>query len=149
MKKVHYGRALARPLPHVSNDYFMSDPTEVLFERLGGEAGVNAVVRDLYRRVFDDPELAPFFQHVEVERLQRMQFEFMASVMDGPVQYTGAELTSIHRGKGITGKHFAKFFGHLAESLEAHGASSQDVDLALGRLSMYKDKITGDANVDG
>jgi hemoglobin len=127
----------------------MSDPTETLFERLGGEAGVNAVVRDMYRRVFDDPELQPFFTHVDSERLQRMQYQFMSSVLDGPVEYTGAELNAIHKGRGITGKHFAKFFGHLAEALEAHGASDRDVDLALGRIATYKDKITGDANVDG
>ena len=127
----------------------MSDETETLFARLGGEAGINAVIRDMYGRIFADPELAPFFEHVEVDRLHRMQYEFMASILDGPIRYTGAELNAIHRGRGISGPHFAKFFGHLADALEAHGASAHDVDLALGRLATYKDKITGDANVDG
>lgn len=127
----------------------MTEPTETLFERLGGETGINTVVRDMYRRVFEDSELKPFFEHVDSERLQHMQYQFMSSVLDGPEEYTGAELNAIHKGRGITGKHFAKFFGHLADALEAHGATPGDVDLALGRLATYKDKITGDANVDG
>ena len=79
----------------------------------------------------------------------RCSFIFLASAFDGPVDYTGAELTAIHAGRGITAKHFAKFCGHFADALEARDISKRDLDDALGRLAMFKDKITGDANVDG
>ncbi len=126
----------------------MSDETN-LFQRLGGATGVAEVVEDMYRRILDDPELAPFFEHVEMDRLRRMQYQFMASALDGPETYTGAELTAIHRGRGITEHHFSKFCGHFADAIEERGASQRDIDMALGRLATYKDKITGDANVDG
>ncbi len=73
----------------------------------------------------------------------------MASALDGPIEYTGAELTSIHRGRGITAHHFARFCGHFADAVEAHGATARDIDDALGRLATYKDKITGEINIDG
>lgn len=122
---------------------------ESLFERLGGAEGVAKLVQEMYSRVQQDPELAPFFKEVEMDRLVRMQFQFMASALDGPVQYTGAELTQIHRGRGITAHHFAAFCGHFADAAEAAGASPRDIDDALGRLATYKDKITGDTTVDG
>ncbi len=127
----------------------MSTEESTLFERMGGAEGIADIVRDMYARVQRDPELAPFFQNVAMDRLLRMQFQFMASALDGPVNYTGAELTQIHKGRGITGHHFARFCNHFAEAAEQAGASPRDVDAALGRLATYKDKITGDATVDG
>lgn len=127
----------------------MSDNTTALFERLGGSSAVAETVRDMYDRVLADPELSPFFEGVSMDRLHKMQFHFLASAFDGPAEYTGAELTAIHTGRGITAHHFAKFCGHFADALEARGVSERDVDDALGRLAMYKDKITGDTTVDG
>jgi hemoglobin len=127
----------------------MSDDNRVLFERLGGASAVASFVQEMYDRVLDDPDLAPFFQGVSMERLHRMQYHFLASAFDGPAEYSGAEMTKIHAGRGITGKHFAKFCGHFADVLEDHGVAKRDVDDVLGRLSMYKDRVTGDANVDG
>ena len=127
----------------------MTEDTQVLFDRLGGAAAVATIVQEMYARVLDDPELSAFFQGVSMERLQKMQFHFLASAFDGPADYSGADLTRIHAGRGIRATHFAKFCGHFADAMENHGVAKRDVDDALGRLALYKDKVTGDANVDG
>ena len=123
--------------------------TAKLFDRLGGAAGLAEIVGDMYARVVQDPELAPFFQNVPMDRLRKMQFQFLASAFDGPVQYSGAELTAIHKGHGIKTKHFSKFCNHFAAALENRGVAANDVNDALGRLAIFKDKITGEANTDG
>ena len=127
----------------------MSDEAKVLFERLGGASAVADIVNEMYDRVLADPELAPFFGDTSMDHLRKMQFHFLASAFDGPVEYSGAELTQIHANRGIKAKHFAKFCGHFADILEERNVAPRDVDDALGRLAMFKDKITGDANVDG
>ncbi len=127
----------------------MNDASDELFQRLGGAEGVSEIVGEMYRRVLDDGELAPFFKNVPMERLQKMQLQFISSALDGPINYTGAELTAVHAGRGITSQHFAKFCGHFADAMEHFGKNSRDIDNALGRLATYKDKITGDSNVDG
>lgn len=127
----------------------MPENTNTLFERMGGASGVADVVQEMYRRVLDDPELAYFFDGVEMDQLHRMQYQFLSAALDGPVVYTGAELTAIHRGRGITAHHFAKFCGHFADAAESHGATRNDIDSALGRLATFKDKITGEINTDG
>ncbi len=127
----------------------MPDDEETLFDKLGGATGVAGIVREMYDRVIADPELAPFFENVTMDRLHRMQYQFIASALDGPVEYSGAELTAVHRGRGITAHHFARFCGHFADALEAHNISPHDVDKALGRLATYRDKVTGDVNFDG
>jgi hemoglobin len=103
----------------------------------------------MYERVLADPELAPFFENVSMDHLRSMQYQFVASALDGPVEYTGAELTAIHGGRGINSHYFAKFCHHFAGAIEAHGATPNDLDQALGRLAIYKDRITGEANYDG
>ncbi|MDG2224100.1 MAG: group 1 truncated hemoglobin [Rubripirellula sp.] len=124
-------------------------PDKTLFERMGGAEGIAELVREMYARVQRDPELAPFFEKVSMDRLVRMQYQFMASALDGPSDYTGAELTQIHCGRGITAKHFASFCGHFADAAEQAGVDKSAIDNALGRLATYKDKITGDTMVDG
>ncbi|TWU55160.1 group I truncated hemoglobin [Rubripirellula reticaptiva] len=127
----------------------MSETSEILFQRMGGATGVAEIVETMYSHVLADQELAPFFEGVSMERLRSMQYHFLASALDGPANYTGAELNAIHHGRGITAVHFAKFCGHFATAMESHGVSKRDVDDALGRLATFRDKVTGDANVDG
>jgi hemoglobin len=127
----------------------MDDREESLFQALGGAKGVREAVHDMYDRVLADEELAPFFENARMERLLRMQTEFVASMVDGPVKYTGAELGEVHRGRGITRQHFSRFCGHLADALEARGVPQRLIDRVLSRLAMYSDKVTGSANVDG
>jgi hemoglobin len=122
---------------------------EELFARLGGASRLSEIVGEMYERVLDDPELSGFFKGVSTDRLHKMQFQFLASAFGGPVQYTGAELTQIHKPHAITGKHFAKFCGHFADAMDAKGIAPRDVDDALGRLAIFKDKVTGESNVDG
>jgi hemoglobin len=127
----------------------MPDQDQELLERLGGPPAIAEMVQDMYRNVLADPELAPFFEKASMERLRHMQYEFLVSALSGPVAYTGAELTAVHHGRGITGHHFALFCGHFATAMESRGVSAQDVDMTLSRLAMYKDKVTGDSNFGG
>lgn len=127
----------------------MNESASTLYGKFGGHDKVQLIVANMYERILADPELAPFFEKVSMDHLLRMQTEFIGSALDGAVKYTGAELTAVHRGRGISGKHFAKFCNHFADAAESLGVEKSVVDAALGRLAMYKDKVTGDTNVDG
>lgn len=124
----------------------MSEP---LIEQIGGAAEVKAIVEEMYQSVFQDPELSPFFKDVDKERLQNMQYEFLVSALGGPVNYSGAELQSIHAHRGITAKHYSDFVSHLVRALEARKVDKSIIDNILGTLAMYRDRIIGGSNVDG
>ena len=122
---------------------------EELIDRMGGAEAVREIVSTMYDRVVEDPDLAHFFSGVDLERLKRMQYEFIAAALGGPVRYSGAELQAVHQNRGITPTHFAKFVGHLADVMELRGVAKADVDAMLGQIAMYRDKIVGASNVDG
>ncbi|TWU02133.1 group I truncated hemoglobin [Stieleria varia] len=127
----------------------MTDDARVLFDRLGGTAAVAKIVQEAYDRIMDDPMLSPFFADTSMERLKHMQYQFLAAAFDGPVAYSGAELTQVHAGRGITARHFARFCEHFADAMQSHDVNQKDLDDALARLAIYKDRVTGDTNVGG
>lgn len=127
----------------------MSQSEPDLLEQLGGPEGLHRVVDEMYVRVLADEELSGFFTGVTIDKLVRMQTEFIASVTSGDIRYTGADLTKVHAGRGITRAHFSKFCGHMTHAMEKNGVSGHVIDQVLGKLAMYSDKITGSANVDG
>ena len=122
---------------------------EAIFDQLGGVEGVKTLIDDFYQRVLADEFLAHFFEKTDMDRLRHMQFEFIASALGGPVQYSGAELTAVHAGRGITNQHFAKFAGHLASAMEDRGIPHRVVDAMLGRLATFRDKVVGGPTSDG
>lgn len=127
----------------------MNEPPESLFESLGGASGVAEVIDQMYHRILADEELAPFFRDADMDRIKRMQTEFLSAMIDGPVHYTGAELTEIHRGRGIEEKHFSKFCRHVVDAIQERGVDERLIDQILGRLALYSNRITDSSNVDG
>ena len=118
-----------------------SSPT--LFDRLGGEKTIAAMIPAFYARVLDDAELAPFFKGVSLEKLHAMQHEFFVMATGGPLQYSGRPLAHVHHGKGITKAHFAAFTGHLVDTLEAMDLARADLDEVIARVNATANEITG------
>ncbi len=127
----------------------MSSADQSLYEQLGGADAVPAIVDAMYARVLADPVLKAFFQSVNLEKLRRMQTEFMGAALGGPETYSGMELSYAHQGMGITNLHFSAFVGHLLSVLEARGCCEQDVQEVARRINTYASDITGNVSTDG
>ncbi|WP_166827272.1 group I truncated hemoglobin [Thalassoroseus pseudoceratinae] len=127
----------------------MSSADQPLYEQLGGADAIPAIVDAMYARVLTDPVLKSYFQNVDLEKLRRMQTEFMGAALGGPETYSGMELSHAHQGRGITNLHFSAFVGHLLAVLEARGCSEQDTQAVARRINTYASDITGNVSTDG
>ena len=125
----------------------MAGRDQTLYERVGGEQGVEQLLGAFYRRVLGDPELAPFFEGVSMPRLERMQREFFGAALDGPVRYSGRSLAVVHAGRGIRVRHFARFVQHLLDALRGTGLDEDDVNEIIARVDTYADQITGETSI--
>jgi len=123
----------------------MESHTSILYERLGGAAGVQRFLREFYDRLLRDQRIAGFFRDVPLSNLIRMQTEFFTAALDGPQAYSGRRLTEVHAGRGITAEHFNIFCQHLLETLEAHGVAAADIREVVHRVAMLKNDITGES----
>ena len=121
----------------------MNQNPSSLYERIGGEAMIAALIPAFYDRVLADAELAPFFSHAPLDKLHAMQREFFAMATGGPILYTGRPLAHVHQGLGIKGHHFAKFAGHLLDTLRALNTSEDDANDVIDHINVYVNEITG------
>ena len=106
-----------------------------LYERLGGEPPVRALLEGLYTHVLADPLLWPLVKGIDIVRLKAHQFAFLCQALGGPQQYTGPSLTAAHARLRIEKRHFDAFVAHLASVLAEIGASDDVVAEILARVT--------------
>jgi hemoglobin len=116
-----------------------------LYDRLGGESGLEDMLGEFYGRVLADPQLEPFFRLASMNKLRQMQREFFGAALGGPQAYSGLSLSWVHAGRGIKTSHFNLFCQHLLETLRDRGVASDDIQEVVHRISVHKNDITGES----
>ena len=112
-----------------------------LFEQLGGVAGITRLVAQFYDRVLADPDLSPYFEHVALDKLRRMQFEFFSAALGATTRYSGRSIMQAHAGRRITLPHFRLFVHHLAVTLEDTALGPEQRDDVLARIEAYSVEV--------
>ncbi len=115
--------------------------TKTLYERLGGEGAITAVVDEFYDRVIADEQVAGYFDDVDMQKQRAHQAQFISSVTGGPVEYSGAEMESVHADMGITPSDFQAIATHLEDALAEFGVGADDREAVLSEIASYQDAI--------
>ena len=92
-----------------------------LYEKIGGEAAVNAAVDVFYRRVLSDDRISDFFDDVDMARQAAKQKAFLTMAFGGPVHYTGADMRKGHAhlvARGLNESHFNAVVENLVAALQ-------------------------------
>lgn len=106
----------------------MTTPSDIsIFEAIGGEPALTAVVDDFYVRVLADPQLAGFFAGANMPKLKGRQVEFFAAALGGPDFYQGTSMRQAHAGRGISQADFDKVAAHLTAALAGAGVPGETV----------------------
>lgn len=95
--------------------------SDSLFDRIGGEAAVNAAVDIFYRKVLSDPSINNFFDTTDIAAQHAKQKSFLTMAFGGPNHYSGKDLRTAHAplvAKGLNHNHFMAVAGHLQATLE-------------------------------
>lgn len=94
----------------------MDNPS--LFEQLGGEAKLKAIIDRFVDRVFEDVMIGFFFQRANRERIKAKEYEFAAAHLGADVEYTGRPLEEAHAAHPIMGGQFLRRLKILEEVLD-------------------------------
>ncbi|HWX98618.1 MAG TPA: group 1 truncated hemoglobin [Mycobacterium sp.] len=121
---------------------FRKPESDSIYDRIGGHEAIEVVVEGFYVRVLADDQLSGFFTGTNMNRLKGKQVEFFAAALGGPEPYSGAPMTQVHQGRGITMHHFSLVAGHLADALAAAGVPSGTVTEILGAIAPLAPEIT-------
>ena len=97
-----------------------------LYERIGGEAAVNAAVDIFYRKVLADDRISHFFEGVDMDKQAAKQKAFLTFAFGGPNNYTGMDMREGHKHlvkNGLNDTHFDAVVEDLAAVLTELGVS--------------------------
>lgn len=117
---------------------------KTLFERIGGEAAVRATVIKMYEKVLDDEELAPFFEHINVDALRHSQSAFVTYAFGGPNQYHGKSLRITHQTavrQGLNDYHFDRVAMHLRDAMVEINVPAELIEEALAIVASTRKDV--------
>ena len=115
-----------------------------MYERIGGEPGLRAIIEDFVDRMFDDIMIGFFFRGVDRRRIKELEFQHAAEHLGGPLRYRGRPLPEAHSKHRILGGQFARRKELLRQTLADHGAPPDVAEAWLGHTESLRALITGD-----
>lgn len=124
-----------------SSESMTTTEQQTLFERLGGEAAVQAAAAGLVARIVGDPELAPYFEGVCPAPHIRQLGNFVMEATGGPARYHGRDMTAAHANLGVTPAHFYRVARHLADELAALGVDEQTAAEVVALVATLEPQI--------
>jgi hemoglobin len=112
-----------------------------LYERLGGQAAIEAVITDFVARCAGDDRINGKFARTDVPRLQKMLVDQVCEATGGPCTYAGRDMKETHDGMGVTAGEFDALVGDLVATLNQFEVSQPEQDELLGLLGPMRGEI--------
>ena len=122
----------------------MTDSSDSLYTRLGGFDAISAVASNLLPRLMGDDQLGRFWANRGddgIERERQLLVDFLCASAGGPMYYTGRDMTTSHRGMGITESDWQRFLDHLNDTLAHFGLADAEKSDVLGFIESTKGEI--------
>jgi hemoglobin len=115
-----------------------------LYERLGENAAITAVVDDFVARCAADDRINAKFARTDVPRLKAMLVDQICEATGGPCTYTGRDMRTTHHGMGVTAGEFDALVGNLVVALDQAGVGAAEKDDLLAALAPMRSDIVED-----
>jgi hemoglobin len=99
-----------------------------LYEKLGGEAAVNAAVDIFYRKALSDDRISFFFKDADMEKQAAKQKSFLTMAFGGPHNYSGLDMRTGHAHlveRGLNDTHVDAVIERLAAALRELGIKEE------------------------
>lgn len=112
-----------------------------LFDKLGGTAAIEVVVKEFYERVLGDGELKGYFANTNMDRQIQQQIKFLSMALGGPNEYDGRPMSETHEHMAITDHHFDLVAQHLVATLKWAGVCEDDVNEVVAIVGPLKKQI--------
>src|SRR5215210_1724888 len=89
-----------------------------LYDRLGGEGAISAVVDEFAKNVLADARINKKFAHSDANRLVTNLKAFVCSATGGPQKYEGLSMKESHHHMGVTEGEFNALVEDLVKALD-------------------------------
>lgn len=120
--------------------------TDSLYNRIGGEAAVNAAVELFYRKVLTDFRINRFFGNTDMDTQIAKQKAFFTMAFGGPNKYTGKDMRNAHAHlvkMGLDDSHFDAVMEHLGATLQELNVPADLIAEAAGIAESTRNDVLG------
>lgn len=119
----------------------MMDAQGSVYDQIGGATAMKATVAVFYDRVIADPDLARWFDGIDLSRLKAHQRAFLAAALGGPPLFSGRSITEAHAGLAITDDAYDAIVEHLAVALHDLGVADAVVATVRERIEAMRPEV--------
>ncbi len=116
-------------------------PRASLYERLGGETAIKAVVDEFVANVGADTRINRYFANANLDRLKGHLVNQIGQASGGPQLYSGRDMKTAHTGMGIDGPAFDALVEDLVKALDKFTVPEQEKSELLAVLGPMKSDI--------
>jgi len=120
--------------------------SESLYDRIGGEAAVNAAVDLFYRKVLADDRINKWFDGIDMERQHAKQKAFLTLALGGPSNYSGKDMREGHAhlvAKGLNDSDFDAVVENLGATLTELGVPGELIGEAAAIVESTRNDVLG------
>ncbi|MGC4098717.1 MAG: group 1 truncated hemoglobin [Nitrospira sp.] len=82
-----------------------------LYERLGGQGAIQAVVTKFISNVGGDKRINGYFATTDLKKLNKLLVEQVCMATGGPCSYSGRDMKTTHKGMKVTDAAFGALVG--------------------------------------
>ncbi len=112
-----------------------------LYDRLGGQPAVSAVVDEFAKNVLGDDRINKKFAKSDATRLVTNLKAFVCFATGGPCKYEGKSMEDSHKNMGVTEGEFNALVEDLVKALDKFNVPAAEKNELLGALGPLKGQI--------
>lgn len=125
-----------------SGSAFAQSADDALYQQLGGQPGLVALMDDFMTRLLADPRMGPFFKDTDQKHIKEELVTQFCEVSGGPCKRNGPDMKKAHAGIDVTKSNFNALVEVLQQSMDARGIAFGAQNRLLAKLApMHRDII--------
>jgi hemoglobin len=127
-----------------SADTTPAPSNKTLYERLGGQDAIKAVVKDFVEEeVGKDTRINARFGNTDIPKFEALLSDQICQGTGGPCKYQGKDMKTAHTGMKITDDEFTALVEDLKKSLDKFKVPAAEQNELIGILAPMKPDVVG------
>jgi hemoglobin len=116
-------------------------PSQSLYDRLGGQPAITAVVDDAIANASADPRINQRFDLAGIPRLKKNLADLICLRSGGPCKYTGKSMADAHEGMHISDAEFDALAEDIVKSLNKFKVPAREQRELLAALGQMRNAV--------
>lgn len=112
-----------------------------LYQKLGGQAAISAVVDAFYVKVLADDRIKHHFADINMDKQARRQKAFLSAAFGGPVPWTGKDMRKAHVDLKLTEADFNAVAENLVATLKDFKVKQELIDQVVAIALSVKNDV--------